>query len=220
MQSAAAALVMIYVLAPASAAGTEHQGRVVGVADGDTVTVLTPDNKQLKVRLACIDAPEKAQAFGKKSKQSLSELVFGKDVRVVERDIDRYGRVVGTIWIGELDANLTQVQRGVAWVYRQYCSDRTYIGAEGAAQKRRVGLWADTRPTPPWEYRRSKKSAASARAAPNDAAPPGSRMKCGTKRRCSEMTSCEEARFHLACGVGSLDGDKDGVPCEALCRWQ
>jgi endonuclease YncB( thermonuclease family) len=84
------------------------------VSDGDTLIVLTPEKQQIKVRLAEIDAPEKSQAYGQRSKQSLSDLAFGKQARVEKQDRDRYGRVVGKVYVGSLDVNAEQVKRGMA----------------------------------------------------------------------------------------------------------
>jgi Staphylococcal nuclease homologue len=101
-----------------------YEGKVVAVSDGDTLIVLTPEKRQVKVRLAQIDAPEKSQAYGQRSKQSLSDLVFGKQVRVEQQDRDRYGRVAGRVYAGGLDVNAEQVKRGMAWVYRKYARAR------------------------------------------------------------------------------------------------
>ena len=95
-------------------------GRVVGVADGDTVTVLDSANQQFKIRLAGIDAPEKRQAFGQRSKQSLSVMVMGRDVRVEYQGRDRYGRIVGKVLVEGMDARLAQVRSGMAWHYKKY----------------------------------------------------------------------------------------------------
>jgi endonuclease YncB( thermonuclease family) len=130
------------------------EGRVVGVADGDTITVLDAGRRQHKIRLHQIDAPEKGQDYGTRSKQSLSELVFGKTVSVEVVDIDRYGREVGKVWVGALDANLEQVKRGMAWVYRKYAREQRYYDAEEAARKAKAGLWASQNPVPPWEFRK------------------------------------------------------------------
>ena len=92
-------------------------GRVVGVSDGDTITVLTREHKQIKVRLASIDAPEKAQPFGERSKQSLASLCFDKDVRLATEGRDRYGRTIATVYVEKVDANAQQVSRGLAWVF-------------------------------------------------------------------------------------------------------
>jgi endonuclease YncB( thermonuclease family) len=139
-------------------------GRVVAVADGDTVKVLDASNTQHKIRLAGIDAPEKKQAFGMRSKQSLSELVFDKQVAVETDKRDKYGREVGKILLptGQ-DVNLEQVTRGLAWHYKQYereqsANDRKlYDFAEKEARTSRRGLWVDADPMPPWDFRHKGK---------------------------------------------------------------
>lgn len=137
-------------------AWADFTGNVVGVADGDTITVLDAKQSQHKVRLAEIDAPEKAQAFGNKSKQALSALVFGKSVTIVEQGQDKYKRTIGRIYLGDVDVNAEQVKQGMAWVYRKYSKDQTLLPFETEAKAQRLGLWADSNPTPPWEWRHSK----------------------------------------------------------------
>jgi len=138
-------------------------GRVVGVADGDTVTVLDATNTQFKIRLMGIDAPEKKMAFGQKSKEHLSDLVFNKQVSVEYSKQDKYGRTVGQIFVGGIDANLQQVKAGLAWHYKQYqkeqsVNDRTaYAEAEEQARSAGFGLWAAPAPVPPWNWRHSQK---------------------------------------------------------------
>lgn len=134
------------------------EGRVVGVADGDTATLLTPEKQQIKIRLAQIDAPEKAQPFGQRSKQSLSELIFGEEVRVKVETTDRYGRTVGRIFLDNLDINLEQVRRGMAWAYRHYLADRSFLDAEQIARSAKRGIWGEPNPVPPWEFRRYRKA--------------------------------------------------------------
>ncbi len=144
-------------------------GRVVGVADGDTVTVLDADRQQHKIRLQAIDAPEKAQPFGERSKQNLSRMVFGKDVRVEWEKRDRYGRIVGKVWVQPadcptcpmtLDAGHAQITVGLAWWFRKYANEQSpedrcaYEFSEHEAKAKRVGLWSDPEPVPPWEWRR------------------------------------------------------------------
>jgi endonuclease YncB( thermonuclease family) len=137
-------------------------GQVVGVADGDTITVLDADKVQHKIRLAGIDAPEKKQAFGNLSKESLSDMVFDKTVNVETEKRDRYGRQIGKVLVNGQDVNLVQVERGMAWFYRQYQREQSpkdrklYEAAEDAAKAGRRGLWRDTDPVPPWEFRHSK----------------------------------------------------------------
>lgn len=128
-------------------------GKVVGVADGDTLTILSPNSTQTRIRLFGIDAPEKSQAFGHKSKVSLSDLVFGRDVDVVVETQDRYGRTVGTVIHRGSDVNLEQVRRGMAWVYLKYSRDPNYLEAETGARTTHRGLWIDEDPMPPWVYR-------------------------------------------------------------------
>lgn len=135
-------------------------GRVVGVADGDTITVLDSTNTQHKIRLDGIDAPEKKQAFGNVSKKSLSDLVFNKDVEVDWQKVDRYGRKVGKVIIDDVDVNLEQIKRGLAWFYKKYQGELSqadriaYANAEREAEASQVGLWVDKDPIPPWEFRK------------------------------------------------------------------
>ena len=155
--------VFLTLIAIAVNAGTVT-GRVVGVADGDTITVLDADKVQHKIRLAGIDAPEKKQAFGNRSKESLSELAFDKTVDVETSKRDRYGRQIGKVLVNGRDVNLMQVERGMAWFYRKYQREqspndqRLYEAAEDAAKVGKRGLWRDTDPIPPWEFRRGNKS--------------------------------------------------------------
>jgi endonuclease YncB( thermonuclease family) len=138
-------------------------GIVVSVADGDSITVLSAEKKQYKIRMAAIDSPEKAQAFGQRSKQHLSDLVYKKEVRVQIVDIDRYKRHVGVVFLGDQNINQTQVEAGFAWVYRQYVKNipkpmaKTFIVAEASAKTNKAGLWADKDPVPPWAWRRAQR---------------------------------------------------------------
>ena len=137
-------------------------GLVVSVSDGDTITVLDANKVQHKIRLAGIDAPEKKQAFGNRSKESLSALAFDKTVNVETDKQDRYGRQVGKVLVNGQDVNLVQVERGMAWFYRQYQREqspndrRLYEAAEDAARADKRGLWRDAEPLPPWEFRHNK----------------------------------------------------------------
>ena len=138
------------------------QGMVVHVADGDTVTVLDDQKTQHKIRLQGIDAPEKSQAFGQKSKQSLNQLVHSQMVTVEFQKKDKYGRTVGKVLLNGTDICLEQIKLGMAWHYKQYQSEQpkedrdTYAQAEQTARAQAVGLWKDKSPTPPWEFRRQR----------------------------------------------------------------
>jgi endonuclease YncB( thermonuclease family) len=144
-------------------------GRVVGVTDGDTITVLDANRQQHKIRLGGIDAPEKAQPFGQRSKENLSRLVFNKEVQVDWTKRDRYQRIVGKVWVQPsdcptcpmtLDAGHAQITVGLAWWYRKYANEQPsqdrgqYEFSEQEAKARRVGLWSEPDPVPPWEWRR------------------------------------------------------------------
>ena len=137
-------------------------GHVVGVSDGDTITVLDDSKQRHVIRLMGIDAPEKAQAFGQKAKQSLSELVFDRDVSVTWFKKDRYGRTVGQVRLGDTDVCLEQIKRGLAWHYKQYEREQSehdssrYAIAEIEARMEKIGLWADDNPIEPSRFRRIK----------------------------------------------------------------
>lgn len=143
-------------------------GHVIGVSDGDTITVLDADRQQHKIRLQGIDAPEKKQPFGQRSKENLSRLVFNKEVRVEWEKRDRYKRIVGKVWVQPascptcpmtLDAGHAQITVGLAWWYRKYATEQSpqdrgaYEFSEQEARAKRVGLWRDDVPMPPWEWR-------------------------------------------------------------------
>lgn len=138
-----------------------YTGTVVGVSDGDTIKVLDGGRRQHRVRLAGIDAPEKAQAFGQRSKQSLSDLVYGRQVTIDTRKDDRYGREVGKVLVDGRDVNLEQLRRGMAWHYKAYereqsAEDRAfYAAAEDRAREAKLGLWADPHAMAPWDFRRA-----------------------------------------------------------------
>lgn len=140
--------------------GADLRGRVVSVADGDTLKVLS-GRKETTIRLEGIDAPERRQPYSDRSKQALSGMVFGKEVRVVVRERDRYGRTVGVVYVGRTHVNREMVRQGWAWHYRQYSDDPELARAEAAARKARRGLWAERNPVAPWDWRRA--SAARAR---------------------------------------------------------
>lgn len=139
------------------------KGKVIKVADGDTVTVLDESDQQYRVRLTGIDAPERHQAYGSESTESLIGLVYLKKVVVQSSGKDRYKRVLGKILLDDLDVNLEQVKRGFAWHYKQYEKDQTsedqigYAQAEVLARQQQLGLWVLESPIPPWEYRRGRR---------------------------------------------------------------
>lgn len=138
-------------------AHADLSGVVVSVLDGDTVDVLV-DRKPVRVRLAEIDAPERAQAFGTRSRQALAAAVFQQPVTVRTNGLDRHGRTIGTILVDGHSINRMMVEQGMAWAYRQYLVDRSLLDVEAAARSGRVGLWVDPNPTAPWEWRAAKRN--------------------------------------------------------------
>jgi len=207
--------IILSCLSPQSFA-TTYTGKVISIADGDTIKILV-DQTQHKIRLAEIDTPEKAQPYGQRAKQALSALAFGKIAEVEQKDIDRYGRIVGRVYINGIDVNAKMVRGGYAWVYRKYATDQSLYAMEDDARENKRGLWAlpEAQRIPPWEWRNGTTVAAADK--PKQKKKTTGQFKCG-KKKCGQMRSCDEARFHLSqCGVKSLDRDKDGVPCESLC---
>ena len=138
------------------------EGRVVGVQDGDTITVLDSSNANHRIRLLGIDAPEKGQAFGNRSGQNLSQAIFNRVVTIGWSKHDRYGRIVGKVVLEGQDVCLEQIKAGMAWHYKYYQDDQTredrqlYAAAEIAARATNVGLWIDPNPIPPWDFRRQR----------------------------------------------------------------
>lgn len=211
---------------------------MVGITDGDTITVLDHQNQQHTIRLAEIDAPERGQPWGDRSRQGLSTLVFGKSVSVQQTDTDRYGRVVARVFSDGRDVNRAMVEEGAAWAYRDYLTDDTLIATEARARQSRAGLWSmsDAQTVAPWEWRKGVRvgsgtidpapsapvrslfaPAGETPAAPAERQESGS-FSCSGKRYCRQMNSCAEANFYLRqCGIDTLDGDGDGRPCEVVC---
>lgn len=158
-RAALAFCVAVLLLLPVTGQAAEViTGKVVHVADGDTVTVLTSGHRQIRVRLYGIDCPEKRQAYGNRARQAVVALVAGKTVQVRSMGADRYGRLLGLITGPDGgDVNRVLVQQGMAWVYTRYCKApqcRTWQRDEADAQAARRGLWADPHAMPPWEWRR------------------------------------------------------------------
>ncbi len=157
------ALVALLALAPVAQAAT-LSGHVVGIADGDTITVLDEAKAKHRVRLAGIDAPEKAQPFGQKSKQYLSDIVMGELVTVQWSKRDRSDQIVGKVFKSDgRDACLEQIRAGLAWWFRKHADEQSpedravYERAETAARAARVGLWIDPEPMAPWDWRNKNK---------------------------------------------------------------
>ena len=148
--------ILLTLLLTLTASAFEFTGKVVGVTDGDTITVLAEGNKQYKVRLQHIDCPETRQPFATKAKQSLSSKVFGKEVTIKWDEMDRYKRILGEVYIGKRWINVELVSEGLAWHYKHYSKDKTMAAAEVKAKAAKLGIWSMPNPIAPWDFRRGK----------------------------------------------------------------
>jgi len=204
----------------ANALASDINCKVIAISDGDTFTCLTDAKRSIKVRLAEIDTPEKAQPYGKKSKAALASFIFKKIVTVSNQGNDRYSRIIGAVYLDGLYVNREMVKIGAAWVYRQYNRDKSLLKDEERARAARLGIWSqpEAEIVPPWEWRKAGKALQQAVRDSKSSLASTASSSCGTKRYCTQMSSCEDAKFHLkSCGLNSLDRDGDGVPCENLC---
>lgn len=163
--------VVLLLLLSTSAFAEIFTGKVVHVADGDTVTLLV-QKRQIKIRVTGIDAPEKAQSFGNRSKQNLEKLTHSREAIADCPKTDRYGRKLCKVFVRPLncptcektlDAGLERIRAGFAWWYRAYAKDQPkadrelYEQAENDARLHKRGFWVDDKPMPPWEWRRLKR---------------------------------------------------------------
>lgn len=151
-------LIALLSLLAVNASAETLEGRVVGISDGDSLTVLTSIKLEVKVRLKDIDAPERGQPYRAKAKQALSGLVYGKSITVSYEKRDRYGRLLGKINVDGVDVSEALVRMGAAWVYRKYTQDTRLLALEADARAARRGLWARADPIPPWDWRRGEKA--------------------------------------------------------------
>jgi endonuclease YncB( thermonuclease family) len=136
-------------------------GEVVGITDGDTITVLNSKTlKDVKIRLYGIDCPEGGQAFSKRAKQFTSKMVFGKVVEVGAITVDHYGRTVSLVYVEGKGVCDELIRAGLAWVYYLYCNlpiCAEWKNLEAEAKEAKRGLWSEHNPIPPWEFRRQKR---------------------------------------------------------------
>jgi endonuclease YncB( thermonuclease family) len=217
-------LILVFLLIPFfSSAGSTYEGKVISVTDGDTIGVLYRGG-QLKVRLAEIDTPEKGQPYGTRARQALSALVFNQVVNVVETDRDRYGRIVGRVYVDGIDVNAEMVLRGHAWVYRKYATDQRLYRLEEEAREAKRGLWAlpEAERSPPWEWRHGARGKSSTEQPLARSPSQFDHNISSPDRDCSDFATQAEAQafFVAAGGPGRdphrLDGDGNGRACESL----
>jgi len=134
-------------------------GKVVKVADGDTFTLLDKNNKQIRVRLHGIDAPERGQDFGNVAREKLSELVFGKEVIIEKKDTDRYGRMIAIVYVNDtISVNERMLQEGLAWHYKEYDNNEAWAELEKQAKREKRGLWRQPKAIAPWQWRKEQRT--------------------------------------------------------------
>lgn len=133
-------------------------GKVVSVADGDTFTLLTNNNERVKIRLYAIDAPERGQDFGTKSREFLNDLCYGKMVTIEKKDTDQYGRTLGIAFADGVNLNEEMVRNGLAWYYSHYANDPKLEALEQSARRQRLNIWSMKNPVHPHEFRKNKKN--------------------------------------------------------------
>ena len=203
----AAVVVLWCMLAPLGASADQFTGKVVGISDGDTLSVL-PEGKAVKVRLHGVDTPEKAQSFGTQARKFTSDMVFQQTVTIIVQDTDRYGRLVGDVLLPDgRSLNQELVKAGMAWWYRHYApNDTTLAQLEADARTAKRGLWADAHPVPPWEWRQPHH----ARSVTVPISP----------RSMPAPQCCKTCRSSQACGdTCILHGQTCTPPSGCACQW-
>ena len=212
-------LVTVFLAGTTALAG--FSGKVVGVTDGDTVKVMR-DGRSVTIRLHGIDAPEKSQSFGSAAKRFVSNACFGQNVTVIERDTDRYGRLVAELRLADgTNLNHAVVENGLAWWYRQYApSDSHLESAEKHAKATRRGLWAQYNPSPPWEYRNGASTKSKGASTKTARAPTGQNI-FSSSVQSHWMTTSSNKRHNSSCRYykktnGRPCGHNEGLPCK-LC---
>jgi endonuclease YncB( thermonuclease family) len=195
-----------------------HAASVLSIGDGDTITV-TEGSRRIKVRLACIDAPETSQSpYGMDSRRELQRLLpIGSEVTLKTKAVDRYKRSVAEVFKGGTNINQTLVRSGDAFVYWQYisgCDRQTYSRLENDARLKRAGVWSVPGGIQrPWDYRHGRRGGSTA------SSPGGGSSNTGassSKYRCGEIGSWSRAQDLLRQGHAYLDRDGDGEACESL----
>ncbi|TNC97007.1 MAG: nuclease (SNase domain protein) [Gallionellaceae bacterium] len=218
-------LAALFALVALNAQAESFEAKVLTVMDGDTVFVKTGPFKA-KLRLVNIDAPEKDQSFGPQSRESLQSLIGGKVVHVESKAVDKFGRTIALISIGDINVNEEQVRRGMAWASSRSREGHAYVKLQNEAQQAKRGLWHEANPQQPSQWRKlhpaeptKYRHQQQRKAQPQTQKPERfGTLACGKKSYCSQMVTCDEAHFYLTvCGEKRLDTNKDGIPCESLC---
>jgi micrococcal nuclease len=134
-----------------------YTAKVIKITDGDTIVVLNRDKQQIKIRLEGIDCPESHQEYGEKARQATAGLCFGREVEIRKSGTDRYGRTLAFIYVGDVCVNKQLIIQGMAWHYKKYNHDPELARLEDQARMRKVGLWSQSYPVAPWDWRHQEK---------------------------------------------------------------
>jgi micrococcal nuclease len=150
--------ILLFVLLLSTSAYSQIKGKVVAITDGDTFVLLNEKKEQVKIRLHGIDAPEKKQDFGTAAKNYLSSLIYNKEITIEYKNLDRYGRTIGIVFIEELNVNEKMLEEGMAWHFKKYDKNSDWAALEDKAKEGKKGLWVLSNAIAPWEWRNRKKS--------------------------------------------------------------
>jgi micrococcal nuclease len=134
-----------------------YTAKVIKITDGDTIVVLNRNMQQIKIRLEGIDCPESHQEFGEKARQATAGLCFGREVEIRKSGTDRYGRTLAFIYVGDVCVNKQLIIQGMAWHYKKYNHDPELARLEDQARMRKMGLWSQSYPVAPWDWRHKEK---------------------------------------------------------------
>lgn len=211
-------LLILSLIAPlAESVPRQLQCQVIGISDGDSLTCLH-NRKPIHVRLQHIDAPELNQAYGKRAKQALAQLVFKQNVRIEASGYDKYQRLLAVVYtLDGKNINLQLIQQGMAWAYQQ--TQPEYQLAQTQAQRHKIGLWNENHPINPAQWRLNKRSDPSRILQNTPTNRPLVKVDCTVKLSCNRLGSFELAqRYFQQCGWKELDGNRDGIPCNKLYR--
>lgn len=150
--------ILFFLLLISSSAFTQMKGKVVSITDGDTFVILNDQKEQIKIRLHGIDAPEKKQDFGTVAKNYLSSLIYNKEITIDYKNLDRYGRTIGIVFIEQLNVNEKMLEEGMAWHFKKYDKNSDWAALEDKAKEAKKGLWLQPNAIAPWEWRSRKRT--------------------------------------------------------------
>lgn len=156
--------ILLFVLPQLSGVKTTLKGKVIKVSDGDTITILTADNTQVKIRLSGVDCPESKQDFGTKARQFTASFCFGKTVKVQVIGQDRYNRSLGMVFLVDGQClNKELLRAGLAWHYKYFDDSKELAQLEQLARDKKIGIWSMEDPVAPWDFRKFSRTTSNSR---------------------------------------------------------